>query len=589
MLVEPSPPLRVLWAPHGAAGGAASWWLDHAPAARYADDTLWFGEGVATGKRAGVIEATWADGSWQPVLSAPRVTVSGTARELRIDVPAVWRAQVHFGWRDGCLFVSSDLRTAAAAVAAARPALAGAAAFLAEGWAGPGVGSSLYRDVWTLRPGHSVAIGADGSTREVRTWRPERDDGFAGQPLGTVVTRLRKHLDALAERILDRYQRVACLFSGGLDSSLTAATLLRRAPRRVLLMNVGSGLGTAAEGRLRDRVLREYGTVSHPVDLPVRAGLLRSLRAQNAVAALPAGSLFSHVFEESMEVARDYGCDAIVTGDGGDEVFAEREEVLVDLLARHRRALPAAFGHFARHSNEPVIRTLLQATSTLRALDGHGDPPHPVAPGDVLLGHGLADEVVAARRATGALAQELWAAGWSYSGMSSYRRAAAVPEWEPVSAAAPRFPVVSPLVDELVVGDALALRRDALVTRARGNQPKWLLRQAALAWLPAEVALHPKVGSADGQILARLRAVEHREVLELLGSGTAARVGLRLPAAVEDPEHPLWYGDGWVRAAALVAWLDQPTPALPVTLLTGSVPVDPSPPAPATCRPGGPT
>ena len=588
MVVEPSPPLRVLWAPHGAASGAARWWPDRMSATPYADATLWFGEGVETSKRAGVFEATWADRGWQPVLGAQRVTVSATARELRIAVPAVWRAQVHFGWRDGFLFLSSELRTAAAAVAASRPALAGVAAFLADGWAGPGLGPSLYRDVWTVRPGHSATIRADGSASEVRTWSPERDDGFARQPLGTVVTRLREHLDALAERILDRHERVACLFSGGLDSSLVAATLLRRAPRRVLLMNVGSGLGTAAEGRLRDRLLREYGTVSHAVDLPARAGLISSLRAQNAVAALPAGSPFSHVFEEIMSVARDHDCDAIATGDGGDEVFAEREEVLVDLLARHRRALPTAVGHFARHSSEPGVRTLLQALSTWRALDGHGGSPHPVAPADVLLRDGLADHVAASRRATGAMAKELWADGWSYSGIGSYRRAANVPEWEPVSAAKPGFPVVSPLVDDLVVGDALALRRDALVPRARGSQPKWLLRQAALAWLPPEVALHPKIGSADGQILTRMREVEHRDLLELLGSGTAARVGLRLPAAVEDPEHPLWYGDGWIRAAALVAWLDQPTPAWPVTLSAGSVPVDPSPPARATSRPGGP-
>lgn len=588
-MVQPSPPLRVLWAPHGAASGAVRWWPDHTPTTPQDTETVRFGDGVAVSYRDGVVDAAWADQSWQPVIGAPRVTVTVTARELRLTVPPLWRAQLHFGWRDGYLFVSSDLRTAAASVASSRPALAGAAAFLANGWAGPGVGPSLYRDVWTLRPGHSVAIRADGSTRERRTWRPERDDGFAGHPLETVVTRLREHLDALAERILDRHQRVACLFSGGLDSSLVAATLLRRAPRRVLLANVGSGLGTAAEGLLRDRLLREYGTVSHQVDLPARAGLIRSLRATNAVAALPVGSPFSHVFEEIIKVAQDHGCDAIATGDGGDEVFAERDEVLVDLLARHRRALPAVVGHFARRNGEPGLRPLLHAMSTLHALDGRGEPPHSVAPGDVLFGHGLAAQVVAARRGAGTMARELWTAGWSYSGMGSYRRAAAVPEWEPVSAAAPGFPVLSPLIDELVLGDALALRRDALVPRTRGGQPKWLLRQAALTWLPPEVALHPKVGSADGQILARLREAEHRDVLELLGSGTAAMVGLCLPAAVEDPEHPLWYGDGWIRAAALVAWLDQPLPARPVTLSAASVPVDPSPPARATSRPGGPT
>ncbi len=248
-----------------------------------------------------------------------------------------------------------------------------------------------------------------------------------------------------------------------------------------------------------------------------------------------------------------------MTGDGGDEVFTEREDVLVDLLARRSRTLPAAVGHFALRNGERGIRTLRRARGRLLALrngvvsDDHAGADH------ALLGADLADQVRDARVAAAARERELWSVGWTYSGIGCHRRAAAVPEWEPVSADSPAFHVASPLADATLVGDALALRRDVMVAGALRGQPKWVLRQAALDWLAPDVALYPKIGSADGEILAQLRAHELHDVLDLFSSGTARGVGLSVPAAIEEPTAPLWYGDGWVRAAALVAWFDQAT------------------------------
>lgn len=125
------------------------------------------------------------------------------------------------------------------------------------------------------------------------------------------------------------------------------------------------------------------------------------------------------------------------------------------------------------------------------------------------------------------------------------------------------FPVASPLVDERVLADALALRRDALLPLVCGGRPKWLLRQASLDWLSARVALHPKIGSSDGQLLASVRTHEHDDLLALLGSDTARRAGLHVPTALCDPGAALWGGDAWTRAATLIAWLDTTTPPLP--------------------------
>lgn len=550
--------LRIVWTPRG--DNAYRAWLT---SELTICETIQFGPGVAVATRNGVTEATWRDSSWQPALDSPCLVVKATQHELQISIPAVWRAHAYFCWRGGCLVASSDLRTLSAVMPGATPALDGVALFLTGGQAESGVVPSLYRDIWQLQPGHSLVVQSDGRWRAERTWAPEQEKLYAALPFETVAQRLQDHLDGLADRILTSHSRVACLFSGGLDSSLVAATLLRREPDRVVLFNVGSGLGTAAEEALRMCFLRDFKTVSHPVDLPAHAHLVQSLRATNAVAPLPVGSPFSHVFEEIIEAAQERGCDVIVTGDGGDEIFAEREEILVDLLARRSSALPAAAAFFALRNGERGIHTLRRTIRRLRALNDGVSPAWSPQPGEELWGEELTGLAVMARSAAGLRASELWSAGWTCSGLGAYRRAAAVPDWEPLSAGTPHFPVASPLVDVAILTDALALRRDALVPAVYWGQRKWLLRHVAMRWLSPEVALHPKIGSADGQILEGVRANEHHDLLDLLTSKTARRAGLEVPSAALSPHWSSWYSDGWIRTAALVAWLDQAPDDLP--------------------------
>jgi asparagine synthetase B (glutamine-hydrolysing) len=558
--------MRITWAPDGGAAAAAAWWPsgsgEEAPAKLGGDDIIRFGGAAEVVRDGQAIEAAWRSPGSRTAVASAHVTVNVSPASLRIDVPADWHAHVFVGWKHRILLASSDLRALACALGAHQPSLEGIADFLAGWRAGAGFTPSLYDGTWDLHPGHSLVIHRDMQMNCQRSWLPERSEEFANQRLDATILRLRGHLGDLAGRILGEHGRAACLFSGGLDSTLAAATLLRRDHDKVVLFNVGGGLGTPAEASLRTRFLGEFRAASHSVDLPADAGLVASLRATNAVAPLPTGSLFTHVFEEIIAAARGHDCDVIVTGDGGDEVFVEHEEVLVDLLARRSPALPTAIGFFAVRNGERGTQVARRTVRNLRALRAGTMPVLRVGLGDLLLGEDLALYVAAARMAASAAAGEMWAAGWTCSGIGSYQRGATVPEWEPVSAGAPGFPVVSPLADATIMADALALRRDEVVPRVYGSQPKWLLRQAALDWLPREIAMHPKIGSADGQILARVRSAEHDDLLDLLSSVTACSAGLAVPAKAEDPNSPLWQGEDWLKAAAVAAWLSQP-PAQP--------------------------
>ena len=156
--------LRMVWAPRGGAAEAEGWWPANArttsPLSAATGDLLHFGSGVDVSERDGVIEATWRDSRWQPALGEPTLTATVTPQDLRITVPAVWRSHAYLGWRDGRLLVSSDLRTLAAAMPAARPSPEGIAAFLAGCPVSSGIAPSLYRNIWALQPGHALTIGA---------------------------------------------------------------------------------------------------------------------------------------------------------------------------------------------------------------------------------------------------------------------------------------------------------------------------------------------------------------------------------------------------------------------------------------------
>ena len=583
-------PLRLSWRARRSDTANDKWWPNDVDSGVTIDRLVWFSDGVSVVRRSGCVHASWSDTSWQssPKPSCVRVTV--TLDALTISVPPIWRAHIYLAWREGRLLVSSDLRTLAHSLSETQPSLVGVANFLVHGHSGSGLVPSLYRNIWTLQPGYCVTIRDEYQMYCKREWKPEDDDRYNAETFVRATTEVCRHLDEIADSILKSHSRVACLFSGGLDSSLVAAMLLRRAPERVVLFNLGSGFGTITEAHLRARFLGEFGAVSHAVKLPDHASLIRSLRATNAMAPLPVGSIFSHVFEEIIAVAQHQGCDAIATGDGGDEVFIERENVLVDLIARGRRLLIPAAAHFALSNDERITHPLWRAYRIRHALRRGRPIPAGMVPEHILFGASLAAEVTEAVARGDDDMLHLWQEGWTLSGLASWRQAASVPEWEPVNAAAPGFSVLSPLVDECVVAAVLRVRREDFLPLGFGNCTKRLLRHSALTWLPPDIAMHPKIGSADGELLDRMRSEEHDSLLDLLGSETARRVGFYLPSSAEDPAAPLWRSDRWVRVAALVAWFDQHSPTLPerkeptnITLIRVSEPVE-APPRPSDVR-----
>ena len=547
--------LRLSWRPGGSGRADGEWWPGDVASGTTIDQVLWF-SGASVSRCRAHLELAWVDPKWPAMSHSLCVRATVSAEALTIDIPPVWHLHIHLGWFGERLLVSSDLHVLADALSETRPSLAGVASFLVQGRWGRGLNPSLYENIWTLEPGYEINVRHNREIRCRRTWRPEADNRYNAATFANSTKGVRGSLLKIADRIFASHRRVGCLFSGGLDSSLVAAMLLRRDQNRVVLFHLGGAFGTTAEADLRMRLLSEFKAVSHAVDLPNDRRLLQSLRAANAVAPLPVGSIFSHVFDEIISVAKDYGCSAIVTGDGGDEVFAEQEEILVDLLLQCRRRLISAAAHFALRNGERITDTLRRAYVMCRALQRGFGILSDIGPERRLAGTKLAEEMAGVLAAADEHTRKLWANGWSLSDLGAWRRAANVPEWEPLCSSPVDFPVLSPLADQSVIESVLELRREEFFPAGAGVHTKALLRNAALAWLPADIAMHPKIGSADGELLRRMRSREHRALLDLLSSETARRAGIYLPSAAESPNSPLWRGDWWLRTAALVSWLE---------------------------------
>jgi len=553
------PPLRIAWDPAQLLP-SRNWWPASPP-----DDpgtpvgNATAGAGACVTRDDAGWHIRWHDPSWPPgPVSESQITVAITPDRMGITVPPAWRAGVYYGWRGPRLLVSSSIRVLAAALSLSAPDPAAAASFLACGHStGRGDVPSLIRGIRRVEPGHAVLLSAGRATRSIRRWRPDSEPAFGSATLEQAVHAVRRDLDVQARQLAAAHDRIACLFSGGLDSTLIAATLMRHCPGQVRLMHAGGGLGTPAEAALRQCFLHQHDTSSLAVAVPRESGLLNALRGANQVSDFPVSCLFTHVFHAIIDQAASMGCDVLVTGDGGDEAFTERELLLTDLLAARRyNHLVPALGYFAARSGERSTRLLARARSRLRFF-GETSPGLPVwhenAPGSAPPAHQGAAE---ARADRWEVIRQLWHEGWPASAADSYLRVAGVPEWEPAGPPGCNVSTVSPLASAQLVQDGLSLRRDAFVRPVVGFQPKWLLRLAALDRLPASIAMHPKVGSADGQILAAVSEREREAIISLLTGPAARAAGIRLPADAHDPGSQLWQSGDWARPAALITWLD---------------------------------
>ncbi|HEX9876454.1 MAG TPA: asparagine synthase (glutamine-hydrolyzing) [Gammaproteobacteria bacterium] len=232
---------------------------------------------------------------------------------------------------------------------------------------------SLIKGVIKLAPSHALAYGNGGAVTR-RFWAPsfERKHDLRAEE---IVEGLDEKLRETVQAHLDDGSTGAFL-SGGLDSGLIVANMARilQKPFPTFSLGVDDETDEVPDARL---VARKFGTIAH--EEYIKADFIRSLPA-----------MIWHLDEPSDEVvvSKYLGArmaaslvDRVMSGDGGDELFAGFPRYLGVRDARYLSSLPAALrnGIIAplaeRLAGRAGIRTFIGKIGLLVEIAGAGELP----------------------------------------------------------------------------------------------------------------------------------------------------------------------------------------------------------------------
>jgi asparagine synthase (glutamine-hydrolysing) len=200
---------------------------------------------------------------------------------------------------------------------------------------------SIFADVRKLEPGTQLTIDEGRPPVSRRYWelrfapaaRTRSDDDYADEVLTTLRAAVKSHLLSDVP--------VGVFLSGGVDSSGLVALMSEVAGQRIQTFSVGFEEKTFDELDLAREVARRYGTDHH--ELVVRPDAIRILPALVRH--------FGEPFADSSAVPVYYVSElahrnvkVVLSGEGGDEVFAGYETYLAGKYSALYRRLPAVIG-----------------------------------------------------------------------------------------------------------------------------------------------------------------------------------------------------------------------------------------------------
>jgi asparagine synthase (glutamine-hydrolysing) len=201
---------------------------------------------------------------------------------------------------------------------------------------------TLFEGVERVPPAHRALLRGSGCTVE-RYWRP-RYAGVAAGSRQELAERLRAGAFAAVGRAAEGARTPAVLLSGGLDSSCVAAGLAaaRRTPsgRMLALSGVFPSHPETDERELIEATARHTGLPVELIAFDERASILAPALAHIDRWSLPPATPNQFAWQPLMARARELSVDAMLDGEGGDELFGFASGLIADML-HSGRALAA--------------------------------------------------------------------------------------------------------------------------------------------------------------------------------------------------------------------------------------------------------
>jgi asparagine synthase (glutamine-hydrolysing) len=223
--------------------------------------------------------------------------------------------------------------------------------------------SSIVRGVTSLRGGTYVCVSADGSvSAPKRYWFP-RFASAATPSVGSadVLPRLRELLRLVVRQHLVSDVPVGVFLSGGIDSSSIVALMHEVAPGAVNTFSVAFAEQEYSEAPYARAIADRYSDKHHEICLTGR-DLLATL--PSALAALDQPTIDGINVYVIARAAREAGMKVVLSGQGGDELFAGYPTFkLVPSAVRWRRRVG-----FLHGSGWRLATSLWSVTSRRRAI-----------------------------------------------------------------------------------------------------------------------------------------------------------------------------------------------------------------------------
>jgi asparagine synthase (glutamine-hydrolysing) len=198
---------------------------------------------------------------------------------------------------------------------------------------------TMYEGVVQLPPAHAIRF-EDPAWRSFRYWAP-RYQGVIEGSADELAEEVKRAISVGVERRLARTGLTAITMSGGMDSTTVAAFAQRLAPNDVRAYSTTMpNFPDEDESFLVQRMQEFTGISGRSFETRPRGIVVAGLR-KLLVSGLPAISTTDFIRSRLYQAAREDGARIVLGGDGGDEVFATRLELIGDRVVHGR--LPSAF------------------------------------------------------------------------------------------------------------------------------------------------------------------------------------------------------------------------------------------------------
>jgi asparagine synthase (glutamine-hydrolysing) len=197
---------------------------------------------------------------------------------------------------------------------------------------------SIVDGVSKLEPAHIATATRDQQLRPERYWdvqfEPQRD-----ATEGMLVEQLRGLLEEAVELHQVSDVPVGAFLSGGVDSSAVVATMAGMVPRQVKTFSIGFAESAFNELDYARQVARTIGTDHY--DLVVRPDVVRIVEDLTWFLDEPFGDSSAIPTYMVSKLAAEH-VKVVLSGDGGDEIFAGYERYLVEQRERRFDRIPTA-------------------------------------------------------------------------------------------------------------------------------------------------------------------------------------------------------------------------------------------------------